>query len=328
MPFFRVDDGLHAHKKIARLGRDDFDAIALWTIAGSWSAHQLTDGWVPEYVAARLDPDHERRAKALVRVGLWEEAEREGERGWQFHDWSDVGRNPTAEQVKAERAATAERQRRFRERLKGTGKPKSGGAAQSDDGAEEDGDRNAVTGPLVTPPFPFHSVPLHGEKDFSSPAGVAGGDAAQQNGRGKPKKAEPYREDVERMCRRLVELMVANECKPPTITNEWRAETRRMFDIDGRDFDKAMTLLEWSQTNSFWRKNIHSMPKFRDQYDRLRQDALDEWAKTHPAGDVKQPAPRPEWCRLCDERTRMVLDEQEQPERCPRCHPATQKANA
>jgi hypothetical protein len=149
MPWFKVDDGFHAHRKVAKLGHDDSDAITLWTLAGSWSADQLTDGWVPEYVAARLDRDYERRAAALVRVGLWEEAEQDGEKGWQFHGWSEPGRNLTAEQVNAERAATAERQRRFRNKVKGT---------------EE---RNAVTNTSVTDPrnapvtdpLPFPSLP-------------------------------------------------------------------------------------------------------------------------------------------------------------------------
>lgn len=157
MPWFKVDDGFHAHRKVARLGREDFDAIALWTVAGSWCADQLTDGWVPEYVAAKLDADYKARAGALVRVGLWEVTERDGEPGWLFHQWSEDGRQPTAEQVKAERTATAERQRRFREKVKGTP------------------NRNGVTNALVTPgvtepvtresqsPFPsvpFPSVPL------------------------------------------------------------------------------------------------------------------------------------------------------------------------
>ncbi len=129
------------------------------TVAGSWCDNQLTDGWVPEYVAERLDPDYKARADALVRVGLWEIAERDGEPGWLFHQWSDDGRQPTAEQVKTERAATAERQRRFREKVKG---------APS---------RNGVTNALVThsvtdgvtresrspfPSVPFPSVPLQG----------------------------------------------------------------------------------------------------------------------------------------------------------------------
>lgn len=321
VPHFRVDDNFHAHRKVAKLGVEGIDAIGLWTLAGSWSADQLSDGWVPEYVAARLDPGYEGRAAKLVRVGLWQETERDGERGWQFNGWSEPGRNLTSEQVKAERAATADRQRRFRSRVKGT-----------DAATERADDRNAVTNAsvtdpsngAVTDPLPFPSFPLN--KDFSSlPASPDSDASPEDSAKGKPRKTEPYREDVERLCRRLVDLMVANECKPPTITDTWRAEARRLLDIDRRDFDKAMTLLEWSQTNPFWRKNIHSIPTFRDKYDRLRQDALDEWAKTHADEAESRPA-RPEWCGACDERTRMA-GPATAPYRCPDCHPLTQKAS-
>lgn len=115
MTWFKVDDKFHSHAKVARLG-DDSDALALWVVAGSWCADQLTDGWIPAYVARRLDPDSVRRAAALVRVGLWKEHIQEGEKGWLFHGWNDEGRQPTAEQVQQERALKTERQRRWREK--------------------------------------------------------------------------------------------------------------------------------------------------------------------------------------------------------------------
>jgi hypothetical protein len=103
----------------------------------------------------------------------------------------------------------------------------------------------------------------------------------------KPKAEPPPRPDVDALCQRLAELMIANECKPPTISQAWRDSARLMLDADGRDFDKAMHLLDWTQKNTFWRKNILSMPKFREKYDQLRLDALAEWegartsAKSH-----------------------------------------------
>ena len=117
MTWFKVDDKFHSHAKVARLG-DDSDALALWVVAGSWCADQLTDGWVPAFVARRLDPDYVRRAAALVRVGLWEEEQREDEKGWVFHGWNEEGRQPTAEQVQQERAAKSARQQRWRERMR------------------------------------------------------------------------------------------------------------------------------------------------------------------------------------------------------------------
>lgn len=99
----------------------------------------------------------------------------------------------------------------------------------------------------------------------------------------KPKDEAPPRADVDALCQRLAELMIANECKPPTITDTWRTEARRMLDLDGRPFDKAMALLEWCQNDPFWKTTIHSMPKFRAQYDQLRMRAVAEWEKTRAA---------------------------------------------
>lgn len=93
----------------------------------------------------------------------------------------------------------------------------------------------------------------------------------------KPAAAQEVHTDAEALCHRLAELMIANECKPPTITQHWRDEARRLLDIDGRDFDKAMALLEWCQHDSFWKTHILSMPKFREKYDQLRLRAVTEW---------------------------------------------------
>ena len=112
MPWFNVDDGFHSHPKAIAAGPA---AIGLWTIAGSWSAKHLTNGFIPRQVLVTLtsDPNRARLAKRLVSVGLWEQV---GEDGWQFHEWNDDGRNPTPAQVKAAKAANRDRQARFRER--------------------------------------------------------------------------------------------------------------------------------------------------------------------------------------------------------------------
>lgn len=86
MPYFKVDDHLHAHRKTLRAG---VEAMGLWVLAASWSFGERTDGWVPDYVARRITPDAEALAGQLVRSGLWHEAERDGDTGWQFHEWDE-----------------------------------------------------------------------------------------------------------------------------------------------------------------------------------------------------------------------------------------------
>lgn len=103
MTWFKVDDTLAFHPKVLAAGNA---AMGLWVRAGSWSAQQLTDGFVPDSVVATLDGKTVTRQ--LEAAGLWERVEG----GWQFHDWTS--RQPTREQVETERKAAKERMRRHR----------------------------------------------------------------------------------------------------------------------------------------------------------------------------------------------------------------------
>ncbi|WP_213452869.1 hypothetical protein [Rhizomonospora bruguierae] len=103
MTWFKVDDSFYDHPKV-------FDApdaaVALWTRAGTWSARNLTDGFVPAGLPARLCDDHETAVRELVRRGLW----RRTNGGYQFHDWREY--QPTADDVRNLRAKRAEAGRR------------------------------------------------------------------------------------------------------------------------------------------------------------------------------------------------------------------------
>ena len=113
MVWFRIDDKLHDHPKAWKAG---IPALGLWSVAGSWCGDNLTDGFVPDYVAARWDKNYRRLAARLVDAGLWTPHTRDGVAGWQFHDWREF--QPTAEKVKADRQAAAERQARARDRAR------------------------------------------------------------------------------------------------------------------------------------------------------------------------------------------------------------------
>jgi hypothetical protein len=126
--WFKVDDTLAAHSKTRKAG---LPAMGLWVVAGSWSSQQLTEGFIPDWFVETW-PRGKQYAANLVRAQLWFESNSGPERGYRFHDWTDC--NPTAEQVKTERAAGAERQRRAREK-----------AAQARAGSNRNGVTNAVT---------------------------------------------------------------------------------------------------------------------------------------------------------------------------------------
>ena len=98
--WFKVDDSFFSNPKTAMLSDG---ATALWLRSGSWSAQQLTGGFVP----ARMVPmfrGSDDSVRELCDVGLWE---RDDERdGYWFHDWSDY--QPDGEEVDALRRKRSE----------------------------------------------------------------------------------------------------------------------------------------------------------------------------------------------------------------------------
>lgn len=101
MVWFKVDDKLHDHRKARAAGPA---AMGVWVLAGSWSADNLTDGFIPATVLTRWG--RPRDATRLVEVGLWHATEQDGEKGWRFHEWTEM--QPTRAQKMAEREAKAE----------------------------------------------------------------------------------------------------------------------------------------------------------------------------------------------------------------------------
>lgn len=91
------------------------------------------------------------------------------------------------------------------------------------------------------------------------------------------------REDVEILCQHLADWVVRNGSLKPSIDKKWRDAARLMIDNDGRELPKIMALIDWCQQNGWYRSKIRTMPKFRQQYDTMRLDALAEWEKSQRA---------------------------------------------
>lgn len=88
--------------------------------------------------------------------------------------------------------------------------------------------------------------------------------------------AKPPRDDAERLCAHLADRIEANGSKQPVITVKWLDAARLMLDADGRTEEQVHTAIDWCQDDEFWRANILSMPKLREQYDQLRLQAMRE----------------------------------------------------
>lgn len=93
------------------------------------------------------------------------------------------------------------------------------------------------------------------------------------------------RADVRELCNLLADLIEQNGSKRPTIGKTWMDSARLMLDKDKRDFTKTANLIRWSQESTFWKSTILSMPKFREQYDKLRLQALREHEEKRPRRD-------------------------------------------
>lgn len=122
MTWFRVDDGFYDHPKLKTIprGAPRDGAVALWTLAGSWSMRYLTDGQVP---AHQLDEwgAKPKSAEWLVAADLWHAAGHDCLRcpdvpagHYLYHDWP--GCQLTREEVEAEREAARKRQQVWRRR--------------------------------------------------------------------------------------------------------------------------------------------------------------------------------------------------------------------
>lgn len=152
MPWARFDDRFPSNRKV-RLLSDG--AFRLYVSAICWSAENLTDG-VIKTAELRLVADvraTRTRAKELVEAELFEELKGVG---WKIHDYHEY--NPTAEQVRADRAQRTARQQRWRAKKQGDAPepdpPGSEAAVDASTDASRDASRNGVRDATPSRPVP------------------------------------------------------------------------------------------------------------------------------------------------------------------------------
>lgn len=261
MPWFKVDDELHDHRKARRAGKS---AIGVWVLAGSWSSANETGGFIPADVLRRWGTPGD--AKRLVDTGLWELSTENGEKGWRFHDWNHF--QPSAAviaDVKAKRSESGRLGNHKKWHVKrGLTDPHCEFCTPLED-REPDGEpiANPIASAIanesqIDPPYPY-PIPIS-EMTTSSHVSEAAPPAVR-------------RDDVERICEHLADRIEANGSKRPTIAKGWRDAARLMLDRDGRTEAEAHRAIDWCQDDEFWRGNILGLPKLREKYDQLRLQA-------------------------------------------------------
>lgn len=106
MTWVKLSDEFPRHEKVDDLSDG---AFRLHIAALCHASDQLTDGFVREKIVARLVPTFRKtQPTELVQARLWHPTEG----GWLIHDYLDY--NPSAESVRAERKAAADRMRNAR----------------------------------------------------------------------------------------------------------------------------------------------------------------------------------------------------------------------
>ena len=258
MAWFKMDDGFANSKPVLRIPRRyRLQAVGLWALAGTWSAKEETDGFIPEYVLEELCGTAG-VANQLVQAGLWEIVKGSSTDpvgilsavsddpqlpGWVYRNWSKY--QPTKAELEENREKERIRKANYRKSQRdttGTGKGQAEGHQQ-----------------VSEHPDPTRPDPTPKEEPNGSSSEI--------------------REDVNQLCTVLADLVERNGSLRPEITKTWTDEARRMIDLDGREPAKAENLIRWAQGNTFWRKNVLSMGKFRAKYDQLRLAAVEDWEK-------------------------------------------------
>jgi hypothetical protein len=119
-------------------------------------------------------------------------------------------------------------------------------------------------------PAPVQKLDPTPSKDQTHPGPISGAGLYREPSKSQ-KEENPDDKSSGALCALLADLVAANDPngKRPTVTKAWLNAERLLLDRDEREFDVAERLIRWCQKDDFWRGNIRSMPKFRQQYGTL-----------------------------------------------------------
>lgn len=260
MPWFKVDDQLHDHRKARAAGKA---AMGVWVLAGSWCSERENDGFVPASVLSRWGTKAD--AKRLVEAGLWVGGVLDGEPGWWFHDWTIF--QPDAATLRAQRVKESVSGQLGNHKrwhiARGVAVPDCEFCYRVPD-QDPDGEPDRVSvgsGIGSASPVP---VPDPDSSDSDESLRVVG------------TAIEPRREDIVRVCDHLADRIAEDGSKRPEPGSRWHDAARLMLDKDGRTEAEIHAAIDWCQAHPFWRTNVLSMPKLREKFDQLRKVAASE----------------------------------------------------
>lgn len=180
MTWFKVDDTFSDHPKVDELS---LAAVGLWTLAGSWSARNLTDGRVTRARVAKFGGTSS-EVTELVDAGLWTV---DGD-GWKFHEWEEY--QPTKAETETKRREARERMRKVREKRSNDGATRANVRANTHEHDANAGRTSGEVRDLFGNPVPSRPVPSRTTKT-SAPTGDAGSSTGRSASRSKAKAEAP-----------------------------------------------------------------------------------------------------------------------------------------
>jgi hypothetical protein len=107
-------------------------------------------------------------------------------------------------------------------------------------------------------------------------------------------KSPNYAEVDQKLTQHLIDLMLENNPNSSIIKRltekrqlDWMNQCRLMRERDGRTPEDIRLMIDFSQTDEFWKSNILSMPKLREKFDQLWLKAQNK-VKQSPFSGIKE----------------------------------------
>lgn len=246
MPWVKIDDMFPHHPKVAEVGPL---GLAMYVAGLCYSSRYLTDGFIPRSVIPMLldfdgvsiiEDDEDEYPQSELPVNPVRIAKSLTDVGlWHQVSGGYQIHDYLKYQPSGEQVKIQREQNAERQKA-------------FRERQKSNGDRNGVTnGPVTAPPNP------------------------NPNSKRVP-SFEPKHEEI---ARELAESVTDNNPResPPSDKQieDWANTARLMEQRDNRDIAEMYKVMRWSQQDSFWRKNIKSMGKFREKYARLWEQMSD-----------------------------------------------------
>ncbi len=262
--YFKLDVGYMTNPKVLDVLDESPAAILLHIASIGYAAQHLTDGEIPVKALLRMTGASQSDVALLYAAGLW-----------------DDGPEPT----KALVHDYLLHQRSAAEVKGASEKAKRAASARWDEGV--DAVSNASSMPDAMPNASESAMPREEREERERTTTKESGTDVPDAPKGLALVSDK-RPDVEAVCDHFADQREALGSKRPTVTAKWRNEARLMLDRDERTSEQVHACIRWLFSSEhkdakFWRTNIRSVPKLREEYDRLS-----ELARQGPARPTRQ----------------------------------------